>query len=130
MTAKPSLIASFLKYNVTAIAATAADFLVLILFTELFKFWYLIAGTLGAISGGITAFILSRNWTFDGKEANIFKQAVKYVIVWLTSILLNITGLYILVNHFGYQYIISKIIIAIVVGIGFNYYMQKHFIFK
>ncbi len=120
----------FLKYNVVAGIATAVDFAVLIFFTEILQIQYLISAVLGAVSGGITAFVLERNWTFLKKDGKLSVQAKKYAGIWLTSIFLNISGLYLLVEYTGLQYIISKVIIAVIVGIGFNFLTHKYYIFK
>ncbi|RLD50287.1 MAG: hypothetical protein DRI94_08990 [Bacteroidetes bacterium] len=120
----------FLKYNVVAGIATAVDFAVLIFFTEILQIQYLVSAVFGAVSGGITAFILERNWTFMKKDGKLSLQAKKYAGIWLTSIFLNISGLYLLVEYIGLQYIISKVIVAVIVGIGFNFLTHKYYIFK
>ena len=123
-------ITTFLKYNTVALIATLVDFTVLILFTDVFNFWYIFSAFWGAVSGGVVAFILGRNWAFVKKEDDLSIQAKKYIGVWVFSILFNVLGLYILVEFVELQYIISKIIVTITVGIGFNFLMQKYYIFR
>ncbi len=120
----------FLKYNVAAGIATAVDFAVLIFCTEILQIWYLLSAVFGAVSGGITAFILERNWTFMKKDEKLSVQAIKYAGIWLTSIGLNILGMYLLVEYIELQYIISKLVVAVIVGIGFNFLTHKYFIFR
>ncbi len=120
----------FLKYNIVAGIATAVDFAVLIFFTEILQIRYLLSAVFGAVSGGITAFVLERNWTFMKKDGKLSLQAKKYAGIWLTSIFLNISGLYLFVEYIGLQYIISKVIVAVIVGIGFNFLTHKYYIFK
>ncbi len=121
---------TFIRYNISSIIATLIDFLVLIALTEFCKVWYLISAIVGAISGGIASFILGRNWAFNSKSGNIYRQASRYAITWIGSILLNVGGLYFFVAILEIQYIVSKVIISILVGLCFNYLMQKYFIFK
>ncbi len=121
---------SFLKYNIVAIVATASDFLTFILLFKLFKVWYVDATFIGALTGGTVAFTLNRNWTFIKKNGKLTKQAIKYIIVWAGSIFLNTYGLYLFVENSEISEIISKIIVSIIVGIGFNYFMYKYFVFK
>lgn len=130
MNEKPNTITSFFRYNIAALIATAVDFVMLILFTEVFQFWYFFSAFLGAFAGGITGFMLSRNWAFMQQDGRLRTQAIRYLIVWLTSIFLNLLGLFLLVEYLGLQYIISKIIVAIIIGIGFNFFMNKYFIFR
>ena len=127
---RPSTAKSFFRYIIASFLATGVDFLVLISLTEVLNFWYLLSATIGAISGGIVGFLLGRNWAFMSKSANQSEQAFKYSFVWIGSIALNVGLLYIFVEYFEIQYILSKIMVAIIVGVGFNYLLQKNFIFK
>jgi putative flippase GtrA len=113
-----------------AIVATSVDFAVFILFTEALEIWYLLSAVIGAVSGGITAFVMERNWTFMKTDGKVSVQSIKYILVWSVSIFLNTAGLYLLVEFFNCRYIISKIIVAIIVGIGFNFLTHKYFVFK
>jgi putative flippase GtrA len=128
--AMPSNLTSFIRYNIVAGLATATDFLVLVLLTEVFQLWYMFSGIMGALSGGIVSFIIERNWAFRKRSGNIYLQSLKYSAVWVTSILLNITGLFLLVEYFHIHYILSKVIVAVVVGMGFNFLTHRYFIFK
>lgn len=130
MNERPNILTSFFRYNIIAITATSVDFVLLVFLTEVLQFWYLFSAFLGAFAGGVTAFILGRNWAFMKKDGKLSVQAIKYSAVWVASIILNTTALYLAVEYLGLQYIISKIIVAIIVGIGFNFLMQKYYIFK
>ncbi len=130
MNKKPNILISFLRYNVAAIIATAVDFVMLIALTEIFQLWYFLSAIIGAIAGGIVAFMFSRNWVFKKRDGKITTQALKYILVWGTSIFLNTYGLYLFVEYLDFHYIVSKVIVAIIVGIGFNFFMHKYFIFK
>ena len=130
MNKTPNTFITFFRYNVVAIIATAVDFVILVLLTEVLGFWYLHSAFLGAFLGGITGFILERNWTFMKQDGKLFVQAIKYLLVWAISISLNVTSIFLLVEYLGYQYIISKIIVAIIIGIGFNFLLHKYFIFR
>ncbi len=127
---QPNTLTSFFRYNIVALSATIVDFAILISLTEILHLWYLLSAFIGAFAGGITGFILGRNWAFMKKDEKLSVQAIKYVFVWIASIFLNILGLYIMVEFVAFQYIISKIVIAIIIGIGFNFIMHKYYIFK
>ncbi|PKP33591.1 MAG: polysaccharide biosynthesis protein GtrA [Bacteroidetes bacterium HGW-Bacteroidetes-16] len=130
MKRKPNRLPTFLRYNVVSIVATSVDFVVLIGLTEIAHLWYLFSAYEGALAGGITGFILERNWVFKRKEVKLTTQSTKYLLIWIVSIVLNTGGLYLMVELSGYQYIISKIIVSVLVGVGFNYLMHKYYIFK
>ena len=129
MKEKPNAVTSFFRYNIVAIIATSVDFAVLVFFTEVLQYWYLFSALLGALAGGTTAFVLGRNWVFMPQNGRLGVQTIRYMIVWTISIILNILSLFLLVEYCGLQYIISKIIVAMIIGIGFNFFMNKYFIF-
>lgn len=121
---------SFLKYNMVALIATSVDFVTLIFLTECLNVWYLLSAISGSTLGGILAFVLERRWTFQKTNDIIYKQAIRFVLVWFVSILLNTVLLYLFVDFLNIQYIISRIIVAGLVSVTFNFFTHKYFIFK
>ncbi len=119
-----------LKYNTVSFIATSVDYSVFFVLSETAHVWYLLASFVGLIMGGITAFVLQRNWTFKKKDGKLSKHAIRYFGVWVTSILLNTSGLYFAVETIEMNAITAKVLVSIVVGIGFNFLMSKHFVFK
>lgn len=128
---KVPLVTSFLRYNVSAGTATVSDFLMLVFCTEVLGIFYVISTFIGAVTGASVAFILGRNWTFFNLEGKISHQGVRFFMVVTGSILLNTLGVYvftdvIMVNH----YTISKVLVAVLVGVGYNFPMQRYFVFR
>ncbi|MEP7279682.1 MAG: GtrA family protein [Bacteroidota bacterium] len=121
---------TFLKAQTASLVASAADFMITVLLVELAGMQQLPASIEGTISGGIINFIINRSWTFSGSQKNTQVQAMRYIMVWSGSLVLNAFGFY-LVNHYtGLHYTLSKILISILVGILYNYFLQKRFVFK
>ncbi|WP_046244163.1 GtrA family protein [Hymenobacter terrenus] len=118
------------KAQAASLAGTAVDFLVTIGCVEVLHSWYLAATVLGNIAGGITNFCLGRYLVFDASQQNAPLQGGKYFLVWLGSMLLNATGIYLFTQVLHANYVYSKIVVSLLVGIGFNYFLQLHFVFK
>lgn len=127
---KPRNIISFFRAQLTAILATAVDFTVLIFFKEFLGFWYMAAVVIGTLAGGFVGFMLGRYWAFISTEVKSIKQAKKYLAVMAGSFVLNVGGVFLMVEILHFQYIIAKVIVAIIVGIGFNFFLQRYFVFK
>ncbi|RNI25712.1 GtrA family protein [Rufibacter latericius] len=121
---------TFLKAQTASVGATVVDFLVTVLAVELLGSWYVLATVLGTASGGITHFALGREWVFNAEDSSLVAQAFRYFIIWSGSLFLNAAGVYLITHHTGVSYIISKVITSLVVGVGYNYQMQKKFVFK
>ena len=119
-----------LKAQAASAAGTAVDFLVTIVCVEVFHSWYLLGTMLGNTAGGITNFYLGRHLVFKVSQQQARHQGIRYVLVWLVSLLLNAAGVYLCTQVLHANYLASKVLVSLLVGIGFNYFMQLHFVFK
>ena len=125
------LITSFLRYNVSAGTATATDFLTLLFLKEVLGVYYVLATFIGACCGATVAFFLGRNWTFLNKEGKISSQGIKFLFVVAGSILLNTFGEYFFTDiaKIGH-YMFARVVTAIIVGVSYNFPMQRYFVFR
>jgi len=130
MNKKSDILTSFFRYNTVAVIATGVDFSTFILLKDILNLWYVLSSFLSAIAGGITAFILNRNWVFNSKDKKINTQIIKYILAWSGSIFLNTYGLYLLVENSNINEFFSKVIVTVFVGITYNFFMSRFFIFR
>jgi putative flippase GtrA len=93
-------------------------------------FWDNLAAATGTLCGGVTHFMVSRTWVFNAQEKKWTGQLNRYVLVWIGNLVLNVSGLWLLTRYIGLNYLIAKIITAILVAILYNYQLQKRFVFK
>jgi putative flippase GtrA len=121
---------TFLKAQTASMVATGIDFLVTIVGVEVLGMWYVLGTMLGTISGGVFNFSVNRRWVFEPEGKSARAQAFKYIMVWLGSMLLNAAGVYVLTQYTGLVYVFSKVVTAIFVGVGYNYHLQKKFVFR
>lgn len=121
---------SFSKSQVAAFTATAVDFLCLVVLVEFFSVWYATATAIGAFIGAITNFLLGRHWSFSATEDLWHSQALRYGIVAIGSLVLNTLSVYALTEMLELQYLISKIIAALIIGVAFNYPLHRYYVFK
>ena len=120
---------TFIKAQASSVFSTSVDFLTTIVLKEFFGVWYVLASFLGTIAGGAINFALGRRWVFDSREKGVSLQLIKYIIIWCGNLFLTTFGVFVVAHYVGLSYIISKIIVAVVVGIGYNYMLQKKFVF-
>ena len=119
----------FLRFQLTAIVATSIDFLFTIVLKEIFLLNYSIAVALGATFGALTAFSVNRYWVFRSLETHPVEQGLRYLLVAAGSIILNTAGTYILTELTHFPYLVSKAIVALVIGFTYSYYFSKRFVF-
>lgn len=120
----------FLKAQLSSLIATAIDFFVTVALIEMVRLSYLTSSLIGAMAGAITNFTINKYWSFGQRENELKTQGIKYSIVWLGSISLNVILSNSLIKLLGIPYLISKIIVSVIVGITFNYQLQKHYVFR
>ncbi|MDB5287217.1 MAG: hypothetical protein JWR05_2166 [Mucilaginibacter sp.] len=121
--------ATFVKAQASSFIASTFDFLTTVVCKEFFYLWYVTATLLGTIVGGALNFVLGRVWVFDGKEKGIPQQVLKYLVVWGGNSILNTSGVFFVTHYTGLSYIISKVLVSISVGVSYNYFLQKRFVF-
>ncbi|MEL6867414.1 MAG: GtrA family protein [Bacteroidota bacterium] len=126
----PRTLVSFLRAQLAALLATAADFMVLIFLTEVMNIWYVSSNFIGAFVGTIISFTLGRYWVFVSKDKQIGHQAARYMLVAFGSMVLNTLGVYLITEYATISYVISKVLVAVIVGIAYNFILHKHFVFS
>ncbi|MES2131847.1 MAG: GtrA family protein [Bacteroidota bacterium] len=119
----------FLKAQLASLISTLVDFSFTFFMAEICHQYYLTAVALGAIVGAVVNFSINRYWSFNATDASVQNQGFKYALVWVGSLLLNLLGTYVLTQFFLVNYLLSKTITAVCVGLGFNYTLQKHYVF-
>ncbi|HCL83171.1 MAG TPA: GtrA family protein [Chitinophagaceae bacterium] len=121
---------TFIKTQAASILGSGADYLTTIILVEIFHWGYLPANAAGNICGGTAQFILCRNWVFKLGKKRTRVRALKFILVFIGNLLLSSAGIYFFTHYIRTNYIISKTITSVLLGISYNYWMQKKFVFS
>ena len=119
-----------LKAQAASAAGTAVDFLVSIACLYVLPGWYVPATVLGNAAGGLVNFYLGRHLVFAAGRQPVAAQGGRYFLVWLGSMLLNAAGVYLFTKLLRLHYVPSKLVVSLLVGVGFNYFLQLYFVFR
>jgi putative flippase GtrA len=120
----------FIRSQIASFGASVVDFSITYMLTSFAGFWYILSTTTGVLCGGIVSFLLGRYWVFNARNGKKLDQVFKYVLVWASSMLLNLSGTIFFTEIMGMYYMVSKLLTGILVGILFNYNLQRIFVFK
>lgn len=120
---------TFFKFLISSFGSTIIDFSLTILLTENLKVFYTTSSIIGFVSGGITNFIINKNWVFRTKDSKKAKQALLYVIIWFVSLFINTLVLYLLTDFGAINYKYSKIFASLFVCITMSFIAQKKIVF-
>lgn len=121
---------TFLKANISSTIASFFDYLITILLVRFFRVDVVVASATGTVCGGIMNFMIGRNWVFESKTRKVHQQAWRYSIVWGGNLFLNTGGVYVLTKILKLHYLPSKLFVSLLVGFGYNYTLQKRYVFK
>lgn len=121
----------FIKAQAALIAGSLADFMVTILFVQVFQCWYVTGNAVGNITGAAAQFILSRNWVFNTarQKSTTWVQLIKFVAMWAGNIALSAFWVYLLTHYTHLHYLVSKLIVSPLLGVSYNYLVSKKFVF-
>ena len=131
----------FLRAQLSAQFATIADFCLTYICFQWLGIHYLFATSIGTVTGGLINCIINYKWAFNTQDCQFKWVLFKYTLVWCGSFILNVGGLYLLVEFLktytnlweqseSFYLITSKIVIAFMVSIGWNYVLHRYFVFR
>ena len=114
-----------LKYIFVGLSTVLIDFLI---YKFLIKFIVIyLAKTISFLSGTFFSYQLNRTWTFkSGKKT--FSQFIKYLIIHITSLVLNVFINSLLLNTFSKNYFLSyevSFLIATLTSATYNFLFIK-----
>ncbi|MEP6747922.1 MAG: GtrA family protein [Bacteroidota bacterium] len=124
---------TFLKAQTASIIASLVDYLItnaVVLVAGASPSMVALASVEGAACGGVVNFIINRTWVFNEAQSRTRVQITRYVLVWTGSVLLNASGMYLITYFTTINVAISKILVSVSVGVFYNYFLQKRFVFK
>ncbi|MDQ0202252.1 GtrA family protein [Neobacillus ginsengisoli] len=116
----------FIKFCIVGATNTAISFVVYALLLKL-NMNYLIASTLSYLAGLLNGYIFSSSFVFKDKPNLI--QGLKFLGVYLSSMLINLALLYILVDYFKFSELLGQFIVTCF-NVIYNYSLNKFWTFK
>lgn len=120
-----SLIEQFIKYFGAALVGYVVDFGLLILFAEIFNVHYLIAASIGFISGLIIIYFLSNKYVFgESKIRSRSKEFSLFALIGIIGLGILAALMWLFTDQLGVNYIISKIIATIFVYL-WNFFARR-----
>jgi dolichol-phosphate mannosyltransferase len=130
ISSKKALIFQFFKFGVVGAIGTVINLIVLYSFTEYLGIYYMISAIAAFVVAATSNFIFNKIWTFREVLAeSIIKKYVKFFIVSVIALVVNLLLLYTFTEFLGLYYIISQII-AIIITFLINFAGNKIWTFS
>ncbi len=121
---------TFVRSQIVSLTATSVDFIISLLLNHFLDIYYVTATSIGSFFGAVTSFMLGRNWAFLNRHGHIRKQVIRFFIINVFSIFANTTGVFFFKENFDISFLFSRIIVAVLIGVFFNFFMNRYFVFK
>lgn len=121
---------TFSRSALTSLFTTALDFGTLAGLVELAGVNYVLATWLGTVVGSLSNFTINRVWAFDARDRPPTGQFARFLLVQVAASFLHTGGVWFFTETLGMPYQVSKIVISVLVYLGWNYPMNRWFVFR
>jgi putative flippase GtrA len=118
------------RHQTGAVMATVLDFLMMIVWVETGAGSPVSGAAVGAASGAIGNFMLGRAWIFHAGSRPAAGQVLRYALVAAGSLGWNSLGQYLLLRWTPLPYVMSRVVVAALVGLGWNFPLHRRFVFR
>ena len=139
-----SLLMRIIKAFSSAQVCSLIDFAITVFLSSVVGIYYVAATAIGSVCGGICNCIINYRWVFPKSGSKKCYIAIKYLTVWVLSIVFNTYGTYLLTevtknssflvgllgSYNDHIYIVYKCVVAILVAFLWNYPMQRFFVYR
>jgi putative flippase GtrA len=123
----------FSKAQLSAFTGGLCDYGIMILLTELAGLHYTLSIAIACLLGAVVNFSLNKTWSFYAREKSYkfsgTQQLARFAFVLTSSILLKMSGTYLLTTFAGIDYKISRILTDLIVSLCYNYVLQRFWVF-
>ena len=119
----------FLRYSCVGVGTFALDLCMLYTLTTYAHFAYYIATPVAFFVGVSFNYAISRKVVFKGTQRSWHGGYAHFIIIALIGMLLTTTSVVLLVQCGRLQYLIARILVAGVIGVG-NYLLNLYWNFK
>jgi putative flippase GtrA len=121
---------TFWRNSLTSSFTILLDFVTLTGLVELAGVDYVLATWIGTVVGSLSNFSINRWWTFRVSWQPRSMQFLRFVVVQVAASGLHTGGVWIFTRFLGLPYPASKLVVAVLVYLGWNYPMNRWVVFN
>lgn len=119
-----------MKFGLVGGVAFVIDFVLLLLFTEVFEIHYIISAAFSFIISTVFNYLASMRWVFKSKyKSNRMKELKIFIALSISGLIINEIFMMLFVEKLGIHYMATKIIVTIIVMV-WNFVTRKIFLEK
>ena len=118
-----------IRFVISGGMAAVTHLSVLFVLNSVYGIHYLVSTTAGFLCAFGVSFTMHKFWTFKSHEERTEKQAIMYFGTSLFGLFLNNVLMYIFVDYFHIQVLISQIFVGLMVACS-SFFISRNFVFK
>lgn len=118
-----------LRYLISGGSSGVTDLVVLYILNTIFGIYYLLSAIIAFIIAFFVSFTAHKFWTFKSHDESTHYQVMLYFFASIFGLLLNTLFMYIFVDHFHVQVILSQIIVGFMVA-SISFFVSRNLVFK
>ncbi len=119
----------FVRFFISGGTSAMVDLVLLYILNSVVGVHYLLAATLAFIGAFGVSFTLHKYWTFKSHAEETHRQVVMYLFASLLSLVLNTILIYVFVDRFHIQVLLSQIFVGLIIA-SFSFFLSHKFVFK
>lgn len=117
------------RYLVSGSIATITSLVLLYIFTEWFRLWYLASVVITFFFTFMISFTLQKFWVFkDDSKDRIVIQGGTFLSIALMNLGINTLGMFILVSKLHIWYMLAEVLVLAFIATE-NYFLQRNIVF-
>jgi putative flippase GtrA len=120
---------TFRRSLLTSLFTTALDFGTLVSLTEIVGINYVVSTWIGTIVGALSNFTINKRWAFSARAAPVGPALWRFALIQLGASGLHTAGVWAVTRFGDLAYPVSKLVVAAVVYLGWNYPLNRWFVF-
>ena len=120
----------FIRSVATSLLTSVLDFALLTVLVEVGHINYVFATWMGTVVGSVSNFTINKHWAFKGSPLTLPNQFGRFVLVQAGASGWHTLGVWLLTRFGGVQYQASKLIVAVIVALAWNYPMNRGVVFS
>lgn len=137
------IVTTFLRSSISSQIASWIDMGVGFVFFAFIHLAPWISTAIGAVCGGIVNCCINYRFTFHASDVPVKAVAVKYALIWIGSLALNVYGTQVVyeilkgltfLEDMGFKpngyYAAARLSVSLIVSIFWNFLMQKNFVYN
>lgn len=120
----------FGKAQLSAFVGGICDWMIMVMCVEWFHVHYVASIWISGFIGAMVNFTINKYYTFGATQENLSNQLFKFYLVVVGSVALKSMGTYLMTEGLSVDYKISRIAVDLVVSLGYNFTLQRYWVFR